>query len=324
MNKSQRLLELLLTVNTRQKYTLKELSNRFGVSKRTILRDINELSSLGVPLYSELGVHGGYRVIKERTLPPLSFTEKEATALYFAVQSLQYFHSLPMESDWKSALAKFYSVLPEDIRERLNKLQQRLLFWIPVQTWEAPHLADLLEGAIDQKVYHIRYESVRGISERDVQLIGLYSMNGRWYCPAFDFLSNQYRLFRADRVISLSVSSNQVQKKNFDEFPITDWFRKEMQHEEENERYELSVRLTKKGVLLCKNDAWLAEGLIVTKDGSGMIQRKMTSGYLDWAASFFLSCGAEAIVEAPSELQQMIRRHLDEMASLYKKEVSSE
>lgn len=135
MNKTQRLAEMLLTVNTRQKFTLKELAVRFGVSKRTVLRDLNELSALGVPLYAETGVHGGYRVLRERTLPPISFTEKEAVALFFASQSLKYYRALPLESDWQSALAKFYRVLPDDVKKRIDTLQHRLLFWVPQQTW---------------------------------------------------------------------------------------------------------------------------------------------------------------------------------------------
>ncbi|MDF2962784.1 MAG: hypothetical protein K0S39_4519 [Paenibacillus sp.] len=213
MNKTQRLVELLLTMNTRNKFTLKEPSERFGVSRRTVLRDINELSTLGVPLFSELGVHGGYRILKERTLPPITFLEQEAVALFFASQSLKFYRALPMESDWQSALAKFYHVLPEDVKERIDQLQQRLLFWVPVQRWEAPHLSSLLEGAMEQKIIQVTYESVHGDTERDVQLVGLYSMNGVWYCPAYDFHSSEYRLFRADRFKTVSNSPDQSRRR---------------------------------------------------------------------------------------------------------------
>lgn len=69
MSKSKRLMELMMTVNRMRKFTVRELADQFDVSSRTILRDLQELSELGVPLYSEVGPHGGYQVLKERILP---------------------------------------------------------------------------------------------------------------------------------------------------------------------------------------------------------------------------------------------------------------
>ncbi|WP_199620221.1 helix-turn-helix transcriptional regulator [Paenibacillus alkalitolerans] len=320
MNKTQRLVELLLTMNTRQKFTLKELSERFGVSRRTVLRDINELSSLGVPLYAELGVHGGYRILKERTLPPISFSEQEAVALFFAGQSLKFYRDLPMESDWQSALAKFYHVLPEDVKERIDRLQRRLLFWVPVQRCKASHLSSLLEGAMEQNILHISYESENGYTERDIQLVGLYSMNGKWYCPAFEFHTGEYRLFRADRIKSVADSPDQTRKKNHDKLLIADWFGKEQERAEKQEEYDLRVRLTRRGVLLCRNDDWLGSGLTVMEDGTGYINRRISPGYMSWAASFFIGCQTDAIVEEPAELRRLIFNQLRETISNYNEE----
>lgn len=317
MNKSQRLVEMLLTLNTRQKFTLQELATRFGVSKRTVLRDLDELSLLGVPLYAETGVHGGYRVLKDRTLPPISFTEKEAVALFFASQSLQYYRALPLESDWQAALAKVRHVVPEDVLRRLETLQQRLLFWVPEQSWEAPHLTDLLDAALEQKVLTISYESEHGLGERDVQLVGLYAMNGKWYCPAYDFSSESYRMFRADRIYSVAESPSLSRKQDHAKLTITDWFQKEKEQEKQRETFTLKVRLTRRGVLLCRADAWLASGMTVMEDGTGRIERSMSASYMPWAASFFLGCRTDAVVEQPPELLRLIRDQLRELASIY-------
>lgn len=317
MNKTQRLVELLLTLNTRNKFTLKELSERFGVSKRTVLRDINELSALGMPLYAELGAHGGYRILKERTLPPIHFLEQEAVALFFATQSLRYYRALPMEADWQSALAKFYHVLPEDIKDRIDRLQRRVRFWIPTQRWECPYLSALLEGALEQKILHITYESEHRTTERDIQPVGLYSMNGKWYCPAYDFLNGDYRLFRADRVKSVSDSPDQSRKRNHDKLLISDWFRKNQEREESQEKYDLKVRLTERGVLLCRDDAWIGSGLTIFEDGTGYINRRISSGYLAWAANFFIGCQADAVVEEPQELRKLILANLHETIAVY-------
>ncbi len=107
--KSKRLMELMMTVNRKRRFKVQELADEFGVSKRTILRDLQELSELGVPLYSEVGPHGGYQVIRERVLPPIAFTEGEAVAMFFAVHALRHYSSLPFEAESASALRQVLS-----------------------------------------------------------------------------------------------------------------------------------------------------------------------------------------------------------------------
>ncbi|BFT71501.1 hypothetical protein PAENIP36_29430 [Paenibacillus sp. P36] len=119
MNKTQRLIQLMMAVNERMAFTTKELAQEFGVSERTMHRDLQELSELGMPLYTEFGPHGGYRLLKKRMLPPILFTEQEAVAMFFAFQSLQYYGALPFAAESTSALGKFYHYLPTIRRSEL-------------------------------------------------------------------------------------------------------------------------------------------------------------------------------------------------------------
>src|SRR5690606_5862475 len=111
------------------------------VSKRTILRDLQELSELGVPLYSEVGPHGGYQVVRERVLPPIAFTEEEAAAMFFAVHALRHYASLPFEAESASALRKFYQFMPQDVKERIDRMKDRVDFVTPVRRGDSPCLA---------------------------------------------------------------------------------------------------------------------------------------------------------------------------------------
>lgn len=70
MQKSQRLIQMIMLINARKSFTVNELANEFGLSSRTITRDLQELSELGVPLYSVQGRGGGYKLLQERLLPP--------------------------------------------------------------------------------------------------------------------------------------------------------------------------------------------------------------------------------------------------------------
>lgn len=124
MNKSQRLIELMMIVNKKQQFTARELAEESGVSVRTILRDLRQLEELGVPLYTEYGPRGGFRLLKEKLLPPLTFLEQEAFAIFFAVQLLQEYKTIPFGKDATRALSKFYQVLSPHTQKQIDAMKR--------------------------------------------------------------------------------------------------------------------------------------------------------------------------------------------------------
>jgi predicted DNA-binding transcriptional regulator YafY len=313
MSKSQRLIELMMTINTKRKFTVKELANEFGVSSRTILRDLQELSELGVPLYSEVGPHGGYQVLRERILPPIIFSEDEAIAMFFAYQSLQRYTDLPFETQSISALKKFYHYLPSDVKYRIDQMSDRMIFWVDNYNLTFPYLKDLLQASIEQKVVSIAYDSKSGINEREIQPIGVYTVNGLWYCPAYCFHKGGYRLFRVDRVQSLQVEENQSRRKDLNGFKIKDWFKP---YEIPN-TLNLSVKLSRNGVRRCKTDPFLEKALTIHEDGTGSIRTKINASDVSFVARNFLGFGTDAIVEEPAEVVEQIKELLEQMRELY-------
>jgi len=71
MTKTHRLIELMVRVYERRQFTVDEMAAEFGVSYRTMHRYLQELSGMGVPLYSEAGKHGGYSVLPSRSKPTI-------------------------------------------------------------------------------------------------------------------------------------------------------------------------------------------------------------------------------------------------------------
>lgn len=76
MSKAKRLLDILMFVTTKRKFTAQELADEFNISVRTIHRYLLDLSDMGLPIYAEQGRNGGYTVLKDRILPPILFTEE--------------------------------------------------------------------------------------------------------------------------------------------------------------------------------------------------------------------------------------------------------
>jgi predicted DNA-binding transcriptional regulator YafY len=306
-------MELMMTVNRMRKFTVKELAAQFGVSSRTILRDLQELSELGVPLYSEVGPHGGYQVIKERVLPPIAFTEAEAVAMFFASHALRHYPLLPFETESSSALNKFYYYMPGDVRDRIDQMKNRVDFFTPTRRNESPYLSVLLHGALEQKVLRIQYDSRDGESSRLIQPVGIYANNGFWYCPAYCFLREDFRLFRCDRIFSAEVElavepldHRHVHLGNWDEFYKT-----------EVADVRFYVELTKAGLQRCETELLHAPRMQVRPDGSGFVDSLVPRSEIPYFASFFIGLGKEATVKEPPELVEQMKQMLTEIMAKY-------
>ncbi|MFB9328829.1 helix-turn-helix transcriptional regulator [Paenibacillus aurantiacus] len=313
MPKSKRLMELMMTVNRKRRFKVRELADEFGVSTRTILRDLQELSELGVPLYSEAGPHGGYQVVRERVLPPIAFTEEEAVAMFFAVHALRHYASLPFEAESASALGKFYRHMPGDVRDRIDSMKDRVDFVTPVRRGDAPCLAILLDAAVHRKVLRIEYETKEeGSGERCIQPVCIYANNGLWYCTAYCFLREGFRVFRADRIRSASEAAD-VKPLDLGEIRLS-----RREHEVLHDPIRLGAKLTRAGVQRCESELWLSPLIEVYEDGGGRIDRDVSRGDIPFYADFFIGLGREALVEEPEELKEAIRERLAELQAQYK------
>jgi predicted DNA-binding transcriptional regulator YafY len=314
MPKSKRLMELMMTVNRKRKFTVKELAQEFDVSARTILRDLQELSELGVPLYSEVGPHGGYQVLNERVLPPIAFTEQEAVAIFFASHALRHYSSLPFETESASALNKFYFYMPGDVRDRIDEMKNRIDLVSPTRQWESPYLSLLLEGAIQQKILLIEYESREGRFARRIQPVGIYASNGLWYCPAYCFLRSDFRLFRCDRMHSVDLDSSALEPMDHRHVHLGNW---ESFIKAKREYVDLFVKLGKEGVQRCESDLGRRTNMHRNEDGTGWLDGKVPKSEISYLAKFFIGLGNEATVVNPRELVDSMKQMLSEILAKY-------
>ncbi|MEW4369584.1 helix-turn-helix transcriptional regulator [Paenibacillus kandeliae] len=314
MPKAKRLMELMMAVNRKRQFKVRELADEFGVSTRTILRDLQELSELGVPLYSEVGPHGGYRILRERVLPPIAFTEVEAVAMFFASHALRHYSSLPFEVESVSALRKFYLHLPGDVRDSIDRMKHRLDFTAPTRRQHAPYLPILLEAAVSQQILHITYEPEgKSRSTRPIQPVFIYTNQGFWYCSAYCFLRNEYRLFRCDRIVLADYDTTGLQPLELEPYQSTGWY------EEHLPQHPLRIRahLSHRAVQRCEGEIWIS--LDVQDDGSGYLEKVIPEEELSFYAEFCIGLGKEVAVEGPEELKEEIRKQLAHLTSHYAK-----
>jgi predicted DNA-binding transcriptional regulator YafY len=304
----------MLVVNRKRKFTIKELANEFKVSSRTISRDLQELSELGVPLYSEVGPHGGYRVLNERVLPPIAFRTEEAVAIFFAVHSLRHFSSLPFEAEFSTALNKFYHYMPEDIRHRIEQMKNRVDFESPTRRALSPFLSVLLHAAIEQKILFIEYESQGKKTKRDIQPIGIYARDGFWYCPAYCFFREEFRVFRCDRINSVVDSTSTFKPLDIKHIHIDN---KDILFQNKREYTHLHVELSKEGAQRCESELWLESRLHFREDGTAWLDGELPKSDIPFFAKYFISLGNEVTVHEPIELIDCMKQILSKIMGKY-------
>jgi predicted DNA-binding transcriptional regulator YafY len=312
MQKSQRLSQMIMMINARKSFTVQELADEFGLSSRTIARDLQELSELGVPIYSIQGRGGGYKLLQERLLPPISFSEGEAVAMFFACQSLDYFGSLPFGDGAYSALNKFYHYLPADVREQIDRLKNRVAIWSPHRLMYPEILQTLLQAIMVRSVVTIEYSSNSGVSKRNIQPIGLYASSGYWYCPAYCFLREDIRQFRADRFLSASLNESIPCRKDVDRMTLLN--KPEKDHLEQT---VLVLEMTKKGVWLLDSNPRFASSIQRNEDGRGTSAVQIAAEDLHFYVDLIWQLGEDVKILGPIEAIGYIKQKIELMRLLY-------
>lgn len=313
MSKAKRLNELIMMVNRKKRFTVGELAQEFGVSKRTILRDMQELSEMGVPIYSETGPHGGYQVLNERILPPITFSENEAISIFFAIHALRHYISLPFDTEYESIKKKFYLNLSGDVRDSIDKMIDRVDFYSIYQREEISFLKQLLEASIEQIVLIINYEASDNSTNRSIQPIGIYARDGKWYCPAYDFLRKDYRVFRCDRIKQVKYDEK-TQPINLTNINLNNRF---TLINKNKITYHLHVEFTSKGIEKYNNYNWPNSEICLRENGSGFLKSDISEDDLHYFAEYFIHFGNDALVKSPVELIDCMKMKLNNILRQY-------
>ncbi|GGV60998.1 transcriptional regulator [Streptomyces longisporoflavus] len=217
--KSDRLLSILLLLQTRGQVPAHELADRLEVSVRTIYRDIEALSASGVPVYAERGRHGGIALLPGFRTDVTGLTADESRAL-FILAARGAHAALGLDEAIGSALRKVMAALPAPHRPAAELTSRRILVdsarWMPGPRGSdaAPVDLDVLQDAVfSDRRLRLRYR--HGGEDRPrtytVDPYGLVSKAGVWYLVADR--RGAPRLFRADRVRAATLTDLPVRRR---------------------------------------------------------------------------------------------------------------
>ena len=315
MSRTARLLELLIRVQTKPRFTAAELAEEFGVSRRTMLRDLGALSAMGVPLRSTPGPGGGYSLPRGgRRLSP-SLTVDEALALIASYEALLRYPVHPFSTQSLSAVTKLRAALPKDVVAQLDRLRRHVLVGGPVRDYEAPLLDELLSAALDGAHLKVTYDSIEsGVTERVIFPYGLYASQGYWYCACFDLRREMNVPMRADRFLSAERVGGFEPPE---ELSVRDWMN--TAREAFSERLWVRARVTERGRKSFELTSLFGR---VMPEEDGVIEVKIPRSEIDYYASRLLSVGTDVFVESPPELVEAIENNAREIVRLYRPQTS--
>lgn len=205
MRRAERLYALVdLLRGSRRPLSAARLSQEFGVSKRTVERDIRSLQLAGVPIYADHGASGGYSILREHSLPPLNLTVPESLAVLAGLGLLE---TSPYGAAARRARAKVLAISRED---QLAQVGQALasMFVIDAASPSEAAISLIPEAIAARRVVRLDYTSEDGgtHTRREVEPMGLLRGGDSWMFVGWCRLREGIRGFHLDRIRSLGIA----------------------------------------------------------------------------------------------------------------------
>lgn len=216
-----RIVNILTTLQSGEKYTPAALEKLLGISKRTVFRDLKELQAIGVPCkYHKSG--NCYRIDPKFFLPPIDFNLQEALSILMLVHKMR--HSLPLPYKNSALLAgmKLENNLPADIRQYCQSSLAKIT--VAQEQHSSVRQLDTIYNTIQQSIrkkimLQIDYASLfeNGTIQTVLHPYHLLYKNRAWYVIGFSQLHNSVRTFNLSRIEKISTMDGHfTDNANFD------------------------------------------------------------------------------------------------------------
>jgi predicted DNA-binding transcriptional regulator YafY len=185
--RADRLLAMMMLLQTRGKMTTQTLADELSVSRRTILRDVNALSYAGVPIYSE-GGHGGGVALDEHYRTTLTGLHTPEVQALFIANNRAVLNDVGLNDAAEQLLLKLLAALPAAHHLTVDHIRQRLMidptwWWHDAQT--PPFWDDLQQAVYEDRVIEATYERYQGdVVERVLEPYSLVNKSSLWYLIA--------------------------------------------------------------------------------------------------------------------------------------------
>lgn len=221
MKKSERLWVIVLLLKQHGKLTAYELANNLEVTKRTIYRDIDALSQMGIPIISEEGVYGGYSLVPDYFLPCIHLYEKEIILLELLLKMSPHFQLSDFEEETKSLNLKLSHICKKNdsMKNAFSKISFSVDNIVPVSHAKGA-FETILRALNDNNQLNISYYTPlkNTVIERRISPIHFSFSDGCWYLNSYCELRKEARMFRLDRITKVEYLKEKVPTSHIEGF----------------------------------------------------------------------------------------------------------
>lgn len=221
MKKSERLLVIVLLLRQHGKLTASELANNLEVTKRTIYRDIDALSQMGIPVISEEGVSGGYSLVPDYFLSCIHLYEKEIILLELLLKISPQFQLSDFEEETKSLSLKLshICVKNDNMKNAFSKISFSVDSIVPISHAKGA-FETILRALNDNNQLNISYYTPLkdDITERRISPILFFFSDGCWYLDSYCELRKEARMFRLDRITKVEYLKEKIPASHIEGF----------------------------------------------------------------------------------------------------------
>ncbi len=203
MNRIDRLFGILTLLQSKKYVTGEKIAEKYGISVRSVYRDIKALNEQGIPVSFE--AHRGYFIVNGYFLQPVSFSTEEANALLLMESIVSAFADKSIQHHYSAALTKVKSVLRSSQKDSVEMLAENIKLQVPecfVQNFE--YLTRIQQAISSRKILEIGYTNKQEeVSIRKMEPIGLIFYAMSWHLIGWCHNKKDYRDFRISRILRL-------------------------------------------------------------------------------------------------------------------------
>jgi predicted DNA-binding transcriptional regulator YafY len=319
--RADRLLALLMLLQSRGRMTAVQLAEQLEVSERTIYRDLDALSAAGVPVYAERGPGGGCALLDSYRTNLTGLTEEEVRAL-FMLSIPGPLADLGVSQELKAALLKVSAAMPAAYRKNVEGVRQRI--YLDAAGWfqpeePMPHLGTIQEAVWADRRLQVTYRRGDGMQvERRVDPYGLVAKAGIWYLVRA--LKGRMGVYRVSRVQAAELTEERFERQEgFDLAAYwTEWC---VEFEASRPVYPVTLRVAPDLVPTLAHV--FGDGIYARveearpPDAEGWITLSCTFEHLPMARTQVLGFGTMAEVVEPAELRQSVVEFARGITALY-------
>jgi predicted DNA-binding transcriptional regulator YafY len=301
--KINRLLEITLILLNRDNITAEEMAERFGVSTRTIYRDIDELSSAGVPVFTNQGKGGGISMLENFAINRTMLTEHERDSLLLALKTLQATKYPEIDVILEKIGAVFKKAGAQD--------------WVQVEfsPWgsgpnDENKFLNIKRAVLECKVIDFDYINADGISSRRQAEPMLLLFKGQaWYFWGYCRMKHDFRTFRVSRIRNLDVT-----EQGFTRRAPESVTRDEEAPPRMSKPVTLKLRFKPQDLHRVYDDY---DEDRITRNKDGTYDVTVTFPEDEWVYGYILSFGPYVEVLEPPRIRKIIRQRLEKALDFY-------